>query len=223
MDFLSMLRSFLKIFGLDGKETAAPSGQPPSPSLPTLSELRDMIVKSTMLFRQSIAEAQTSAREARKCYDMKFKAPAADRPRWIQRQADYDRMTRQKMAQAQASAKNTAMLQDVEVVMQIDEAFAKCGLTNSDTQRTGTLEGLQKSLQEASLVVASTMDMVDKMGMAISVPNVESSTMTPEEREISALWDKLDKESDPMKKEEIVRQIQIKDGSAPVQAVLGAV
>ena len=214
---------FFNMFSSEEKETAAPSGQTQSPALPSLTELRAMIVKSTVLFRQSIAEAQASAKKARECYEMKFKASAVDRPKWIQRQADLDRMTRQKLAQAQASAKNTAMLQDVEVVMQIDEAFAKCGLTKSETLKSGTIEGLHKALQDASLVVASTMDMVDKMGLAISVPDVGSTTMTPEEREISELWARLDKEADPAKKEEIVRQIQEKDRNAPVQAVLGAV
>lgn len=198
----------------------APEAAPAAPTLPTLAELGNMILKSQLLFRQTLAEAEASAAKAMGYYRKKFTAAPEQRTHLAKLQADQDRITRQKMIQAQAAAKNTAMLQDVEIVMKIDEAFVQSGLADPSLGRTGTLADLQKSLEEAAQVMATAMKMAGEVEAAIAIPAGAAVAESAADREIAALWEEYDRESDPAKREGIMRKLQEKDPNRPVQAAL---
>ncbi len=200
---------------------------PQKPVLPTLSELRDMIVKSQLLFRRSLAEAEASARKSQELYNRKFSATPDERRRLTQLQASQDLETRRKMAQAQVSAKNTAMLQDVEVVMQIEEAFASCGMAVSDERKATNLADLlkevQKEMQVAEQAISNTILLTKNVDATISIPAGTNSAVIEERPELAALYEQYNRETDQAKREELEREIRAKDPGKPVQVTLGAV
>lgn len=199
-------------FFADGGKSVTPA----APALPSLDEIHNRIVKAKLNFRQTVSEAETASKKSQTIYSKLFEVAPAERDKLRKQKAEQDATVKRKMVQAQSFAKSLGVLQDVEIVMQIDEAFAQCGLTEAGKERSGSLESVQKSLEEASLIVTKTMEAVEKLGISISGPEFHSAPMSESEKELDELWKRYDSESDPAKKEEIQRRIQEKEATPQV-------
>lgn len=215
---MSLLEKMKSAFGASEQKTAE---QTAKPQLPSLDELRQMIIQSQMLFRQSLAEAESSAKKSQELYRSQFTATPAQRARLMQAQADQDQITRRKMAHAQLAGRNTAMLQDVEVVFKIEEAFRAAGLM--DARETGTLPEIQKELNQASYIVGNAMDAINRIGSSIQTPTDSVANTPVMDPEVAALWAEFDKETDQAKKLEIQMKIEAKNTNKPAQVTLGAI
>lgn len=209
---MEILRKIKKAF----VEAEAQSGASASAALPTLEEIHDKIIKAKLKFRQAVSEAEAASNKSQALYMKLWDVSPAERARLRKQKAELDETVKRKMIQAQGFAKSEATLQDVEIVMQIDQAFAQCGLVDGNEERATSLEDIQKSLAEASLVITKTLESVEKMGMAISVPEVRESALSAEEREREELWRRYDSETDPVKKAEIKRTLEEKEATPQI-------
>ena len=192
-----------------------------APKLPSLDELHDRIIKAKLNFRQAMVEAESASRKSQAIYAKLWDASPADRAELRKQKAQEDDTVKRKMIQAQSFAKSQATLQDVEIVMQIDQAFAECGLIDAKDEDSMTLEDIQKSLEEAAIVVAKTMEDIERLGLSISLPKAETAPMSDEERELEAMWTQYDRETDPVKKEEIKRRLQEREATPQMAFAVG--
>lgn len=187
-----------------------------APALPSLDEIKDRILKAKLLFRQTLTEAEAASQKSQELHAQMFGAAPALRDKMRQDKSKQDEIVQRKLVQAQGFAKSADSWQDVQVVMEIDQAFAECGLLDKDSEQARSLTDIQKALEEASFVMARTMEGLDKLGLAISVPGGHTQATSAKERELDALWAEFDKETDPVKKEEIRAKIEAKDAPAKV-------
>lgn len=216
---MALFDNVRKMFGVEGGEPHA--AETVRPKIPSLEELRQLINKSQVLFRQTLAEAEASAKKSQELYEAQFKVPPAQRRALQEAQARQDDTTRKKMANAMVAGRNTAMLQDVEVVLRIEESFRAAGLATGDSRQAGTLADIQKELEQASLVVESAMDAINKIGSSIQGPAVAAGPSVALSPEAKALWDEFDRETDMAKKMEIKETIDSLNTNKPVQVTLG--
>ena len=213
---MGILNRIKKAFGTDDAQ-----GKPPQASaLPSLEEIHDRIVKAKLNFRQALSEAEIASKKSQAIYAKLWDVTPGERAELRKQKAEVDAMIRRKLDHAQAFAKSLASLQDVEIVMQIDQAFTQCGLVDSASGESMSLQDIQRSLEEAALVVARTMESVEKLGISIAAPGAHTVSVSEEERELEELWAAFDREPDPVRKEEIKHRIQEKE--APPQMALAA-
>lgn len=209
---MEILEKIKKTFVAD----EAQGGASPKAQLPTLEEIHDKIVKAKLKFRQAIAEAEAAANKSQAIYMKLWDVSPAERAQLRKQKAELDETVKRKMIHAQGFAKSQATLQDVEIVLQIDQAFSRCGLSDAKAERATSIEDVQKSLEEASLVITKTMEVVEKLGMTISVPKANEPALSAEEREVEELWSRYDRETDPAKKKEIKRRLEEKEATPQV-------
>lgn len=183
---------------------------PPKAPLPSLEEIHDRIIKAKLNFRQTLAEAEAASKKSQAIHSRLFDVSPTERTKLLKEKGDADATVRRKLVQAQGFAKSQAALQDAEIVMQIDRAFAECGLIDSGAERSMSLEDVQKALQEAALIVTKTMESVENLGMTINVPSGQETAMSEKEREEMELWKLFDNEPDPVKKEKLRQQLEEK-------------
>ena len=207
--------------GLFDTIKTALTGAEPAPAeqtLPTLDEIHERILKADFNFKMVVKEAETAAQRSQAIYAKVFEATPQERMRLLKEKKAQDDIVKRKNGQAQAFAQSKEALQDVEIVMQIDEAFVQCGLLDANAAKSGTIESVQKSLAEASVAVSKTMEAVRNLGMGIEVPRTLGS-QTGEDSELAELFERFDKASDPAEKEELHRKIDEK--MATPQVALG--
>ncbi len=208
---MEILDKIKKAFVVDGS-----NGTSSRAALPTLEEIHDKIIKAKLKFRQAITEAETAARQSQAIYMKLWDVSPTERAQLRKQKAELDETVKRKLIHAQGFAKSQTSLQDVEIVMQIDQAFSQCGLIDDKVERSTSIEGIQKSLEEASIVITKTIEAVERLGLTISVPEGQETASTAEERELDELWIRYDSETDPVKKEEIKRKLEEKEATPQV-------